>query len=213
MQVQPVFRKCVGDLCCPADRALAEKVCNHTLLALIYMKISGHTAFVQGSRSAVGNDGKESKETKETATAKRLDALHRRQAEFVLANCRLPEESSALRHKLNRMVAPGDCALGKNCPSLGTSKYSNGKSRGQHSCEHSFPTEFHVAFDRCPNLECGHSFCFVLSVSRFFRWGIFASIRANHRRGAVYFKIHSFAYLCARSTMSALRDDVLSKSH
>ena len=56
--------------------------------------------------------------------------------------------------RLNRMAVPGECVLGESCPSLGSSKDANGKSRGSRACDHSFPTELHVGLKHCPDPNC-----------------------------------------------------------
>lgn len=179
----------------------AAKVCSHTLLCLIYMKLSNHEAF----SPAAALDRNESKESKDAERSAALDELHRKQAEFLLNNCRLPEESSALRHKLNRMVTPGDCVFGKDCPSLGRSQYLSGKSRGANSCDHSFPTEFHVSFDCCPNVGCGLPSCFScpLTIS-LFRSRSFASMSEDDGWRVIHIKICNFSGLCQRCTMPSM---------
>lgn len=123
-----------------------DKLCTHTLLALLHMQMSGHSAF----KAAAATLKKPEKEEKGESECQ-LDSAHRKAAEYLLENCRLREESADLRRLLNRALPPGDCPLGVSCPSRGSSKTAQGHPRGSRSCDHTFLSELHVCLERCPN--------------------------------------------------------------
>lgn len=120
------------------------------------MTLCNHKALASASAKPLPVSGKDEKE--ETHSDHDVDELHQKQAEYLLSTCCLPEESPKLQKKLNRTVLPGECLLEKDCPSFGISEYPCGKSRGDWACDHSFPTEFHVAFNTCPQADCGELF-------------------------------------------------------
>jgi hypothetical protein len=141
---------------------LSGKMCVHTILALLHMKLSGHPQFATAhnrrvpASTAQSADGKDSKDGDE-AKALPISDLHRKQARYELEHCRLMENSADVRKILNRRCVPGDCPLRSSCSSIGKTTDKHGLSRGSRACEHSFPSELHVGLQRCPDRACGAS--------------------------------------------------------
>ncbi len=144
-----------------SNDCLPGKMCAHTMLALLHMKLSGHPQFATAYNrrvpaSTAKSDGKDSKDGDE-AKVLPISHLHRKQALYELEHCRLMEDSADVRKGLNRRCVPGDCPLRSSCPSIGKTTDKHGLSRGSRACEHSFPSELHVGLQRCPDRACGAS--------------------------------------------------------